>query len=83
MLVLANGTDSLNGWPRGLLFVLNLKKLGPIELCLDIIIIECHDEIGNEASGLGTLQTQNGQLLGVCEMTAAGNSFGEVALNAF
>ena len=38
MLVLASGTDSLNGWPRRLLFVLNLKKLRPIEFCLDIIL---------------------------------------------
>ena len=32
---------------------------------------------------LEALQAQNGQPLGVCEMTAAGNSFSEVELNAF
>ena len=38
MLVFVSGTDSLNGWPRRLLFVLNLKKLGPMEFSLDIIL---------------------------------------------
>ena len=81
MLVFVSGTDSLNGWPRRLLFVLNLKKLGPIEFCLNIILnVMMRSAMRRLCLGLCRPRVESRSAY---EMTAAGNSFSEVALNAF